>query len=372
MDWQILFDQLNNRETNEVSNVNCEHVDIRSNVDYDICADCGMIIGRKLCTTTQFVANGMTRRTQNQCTIYNDIPDEFDSTVKHKAVSIYKLVTSKRIFRCKQRKSILAACIHRASVLLDAPKSNCFASFSLENTDINKGISFVASRLPVGEYNIPVLTLEQDIISECETLKITCTPYVVAIYSLIRNDCEEMISSSQRSSIIYGCIWACYKIFKIDNAPETLNDFKTPISGATIEKKYCAIMKCFISRVMKKIYAWCFRKLGYSGTVTSETPEKHVTIFNCSKSKGIMMLASDGYVYPLDYVDDIEDWNILFEMMYIDKNNTLFEIPIHVTSKMKKIGVCFEKCQEPLKSKGNIKLYREMQKMIFKVLDDTP
>jgi hypothetical protein len=368
MEWQTLFNQLNDREIKTEVTETCEHADIRSNIDYDICADCGVITGRKLCTTTQFVANGMTRRAQNHCTIYNDIPDDFDSTVKHKAVSIYKLVTAKRIFRCKQRKSILAACIHRASVLLDAPKSHCFTTFNLENTDINKGISFVASRLPVGEFNIPVSTAEEDIISECQILQLTCTKYVLAIYLLIKDECEEMISSSQRSSITYGCIWACYKIFKIVDAPETLVDFKAPISGATIEKKYCTIMKFFISRVMKKIYAWCFRKLGYSGTITSETPKNHITIHNCSRSKFISMIANDGFVYPLDDVDDIDDWNILFNMMYLDKNNKTFQIPIHVICKMKKIGVSFEKCNEPIKSKGNVKLDREIQKLVSNVL----
>jgi hypothetical protein len=239
----------------------------------------------------------------------------------------------------------------------------------LENTDINKGISFVASRLPVGEYNIPLLTVEQDIISECESLKMTCTRYVVAIYSLMKDECEEMISSSQRSSIIYGCIWACYKIFDIENAPETLSDFKTPVSGATIEKKYCTIMNFFISRVMKRVYAWCFRKLGCSGTVSSYADGEHrVTLYNCSKSKGMLMVGDDGFIYPLDDVDNIEDWNILFDMTYRDDDNKTFEIPIHVTSKLKKIGVSFENCPEPIRSRGNVKITTEIQKLILKSL----
>jgi hypothetical protein len=210
------------------------------------------------------------------------------------------------------------------------------------------------------------MSIEEEIVHECQRLQITCIKYVVAIFSLIKEDCEEMISSSQRSSIVYGCIWAFYQIFRITDAPQSLNEFKTPVSGATIEKKYCTIMKLLISLVMKKIYAWCFRKLGYSGIITSETPQCHVTILNCSKSKFITMLANDGYVYPLDYVDDIEDWNILFGMTYSDSYRQEFTIPIHVISKMKKNTISFDKCKEPIKSRGNEKLYKSIRKLVSK------
>ena len=117
---------------------------------------------------------------------------------------------------------------------------------------------------------------------------------------------------------------------------------------------------------MKKVYAWCFRILGYSGDISSETPTCHVTIRNCSHSKLITMIANDGYVYPLDDVDDIEDWNILFDMLYMDSDRQVFNIPIHVISKMRKVSVSFDKCKEPIKSKGDDILDKAIRKFVSK------
>lgn len=347
MDWQSMFSMLNNRAVEPVSApTTCSHSDVIEEENYNVCAECGAIVGQKLCVESCFSDTMTFRRKQVHCTVYADISPEFDSSVRHLAVTIYKAVTDKKIYRCSQRRAIIAACVHRASVLLGAPDSNCFKVFNLTKAEINRGVGFVAANLAHDEHKIPMLSVELEIASVCRMLNLPDADKVFILYSRLATDCEDFVSSSQRTSIIGGCLWTCICLFNPKYCL-TIKEFvvllselgNVSISAATVEKKHCEILKYLLSRTLKRVYSWCFRQLNVS-TARSLTPRVPVTVTNCCSGDEIKLVADDGFVYPLENVDDVADWNLLFDMVY-DGNGTLFQIPATVVCRPKKVSVEF-------------------------------
>lgn len=369
MDWQSLFDKLNNRRDvlNNVSE--CLHEDCIEEDGFDTCVECGTMIRRKLCLSKQFSDNVFVRKIKSRCAIFSDIPDEFDPSVKHLAVVMYKTVTAKKIFRCSQRKAILAACVHRASVWLKAPSTTCFSSFNLTNSEINKGVTFVSCHLALDEYNIPLYSIEEEITKNCLDFNISSPSTVVSIYSKINQGCEELISSSQRKSIIFTCIWLYLKIFdeKLSIDIETFSN-RASISCITVEKKYCTMMKYILSRIMKSICAWSLDILrcdeSWDDKLCSNTPRIPVTLKHYDDHELMTMIADDGFVYPLEDVDDVDDWNILFDMTFENGTCRKIKIPISINCKLKNVKVSFDK---PLQDCGPRKLKNSIIEFLLKV-----
>lgn len=366
MDWISTFNRLSAMADGDHSespslNEGCGHQDVVEDNDHTICVDCGEVVGRML-VTQQFVYVN-TRRKPIQCTVYNDIPPEFDPAVKNMAVNIYNSVTSQRIFRCVLRRSILAACIHRASVILNAPMS--FDAFDLSTTDANRGIVFVAVNLAPGEYTIPFMSDDRDIAQISEPHGIDHT-LVLKLYSAIKNDCEMLVAASQRMSILYSCLWTVISATN-DDGP-SLAEFvalitsrsksKRLMSVATIEKKHSDIYRYILSRTMKKIVTRCLGYLTTAPVLRSNTSKIPVTLSGLPDDMRIV--ADDGFVYPIEDVDDVMDWNVVFRMKF-DRD---FHIPLSIVTKRKQTVVSFEQCPEPLRAVGSSIVRDEIRKFI--------
>lgn len=355
-EWVTMFNKLTSYETDE-SDAHCDHSEVIDDSDHTICIDCGTILGRTL-VTPQFVANNSLRRKQIQCTIYNDIPVEFDPAVKNMATNIYNAVTHQKIFRCVLRKSILAACIYRASIILNAPLSVCFHTFNLSSTDANKGIIFVANNVPRGEYSIPFMSDDIDIMMLCESHDVDLKT-VSKLYNLIKTDCEDIIASSQRVALIHSCTWTVMKVCGKHRDP-SISDFvekigarmktKRTISVVTIEKKHQLIMRYLLSRVMKKVISRCTPLITTEKVLRSTTPRIPVTFYTDTTT----LVADDGFVYPLEDVDDVMDWNVIFQMTFSER--VVFPISIN-----KKLVVSFS---GPLKSVGTDFIHEELNNYI--------
>lgn len=346
MDWKSLMLSINNKV--EVSS-ECSHDDVEEDSDNTICLECGMVVCRKLITECSFSTKTVRKR-HTPCPVYSDIPDEFDSTVKNLAVTIYKTVTVRRIYRSTLRKAIIAACLYRASVILNASTRRCFSSFGLSNMEANRGIVFVSINLPPGEYAISMCVDKSEIAAACSIIGIMGDDVdrICRLFEKVKCSCRGMMASSQRISIIYGCIWTFIKTFSSDNYPKTIIgmvDILTkeisrgtlPVSAVTINKKYIEITKFILSRIMKKVFAQCLSLVCDDETLVSRTPTVPVTLYNCTDPEKIKMISDDGFVYPLEDVDDVIDWNILFGMDFEGVT-----MPIRIDPKT--IVVSFEEC----------------------------
>lgn len=361
MDWKNRMITLCNKETSSENDTEeCSHKEIVEDFDSTICSECGTIINRKLTTENSFTSK-ITRRRPTPCPVYADVPEEFDSTVRNLTVIIYKTATVRRIYRSTLRRAIIAACLYRASVLLNKSTRRCFTAFGLTNTEANRGIVFVASNLPPGDYAISLFGDKSEIYAACSIVGVTGgdVEYVYHLFEKVRHGCDGIMASSQRISIIYGCIWTFIKTFPSDKYPKTISDLvglllkdtcgekkrgMLPVSAVTINKKYNEITKFILSRIMKKVFAQCLSVVCVEDNLVSNTPTIPVTLYDCSDPEKIKMVAKDGFIYPLEDVDDVSDWNIIFGMVFLTSTNEEVLMPIKITSKTKTAHVSFNEC----------------------------
>lgn len=361
MDWKSRMILLCNNEPKSTEcDTKCLHEDLIEDSDSTICSECGTIVNRKLTTENSF-SSKTARRRPTQCPVYTDIPEEFDSSVRNLTVTIYKTVTVRRIYRSTLRKAIIAACLYRASVILNKSTRRCFTSFGLTNTEANRGIVFVASNLPPGDYAISLFGDKSEIYAACSIVGITGddVDYVFSLFEKVRHGCDCIMASSQRISIIYGCIWAFVKTFPSINYPNTIGDLvglllddtcgekkrgMLPVSTATINKKYNEITKFILSRVMKTVFSLCLSLVCTEDYLVSKTPTIPITLYDYTIPEKITMIADDGFIYPLEDVDDVTDWNILFNMSYATSSGEEVLMPIRIVSKSKTATVSFDEC----------------------------
>ena len=364
MDWKShLMLMLMPKDTVETAAGACSHEDVVDEQDTIICLNCGEIISKRLVTENAFTSK-ITRRRPTSCPVYADIPDEFNADVKNLAVIIYKTATTRRIYRSTLRKAIIAACLYRASVMLKASTRRCFTAFGLSNTEANRGIVFVALNLPPGEYTISLFGDKSEIYAACLIAGISekDAESVLRLFENVKHGCNGIMASSQRISIIYGCVWMFIKTFLKDTYPNTIGDLidllvketkftekkrgTLPVSAVTVNKKYNEITKFILSRVMKKVFAQCLALVCCTDKLVSKTPTVPVTLYDCTDVEKITAIADDGFIYPLEDVDDVTDWNVLFEMVYEDGSEDAILMPIKIVSKSNSTFVSFEECCE--------------------------
>lgn len=312
----------------------CKHDETVNEDDYNVCIDCGVMLSRTLITQQFCGSNNTLRRKAAPCSIYKDIPEEFDPSVRNMAINIYNAVTSQKIFRHILRRSILAACIHRASVILKAPLSTCFDAFNISAVDANRGMVFVAVNLSPGLYTIPFMADERDILSLCTIHSDLNHEHVLRLYESIKS---HESSSIKRLVLVCSCVWYVL-VLTVPTSKITIDQFidsittrikskrKLPVSK--IENKYNDISKYVLSRTMKRIVSRCLQQIIVENNtnLVSTTPDIPVTMHNCTDPDLVQLIADDGFVYPLDDVDDVLDWNIVFDMKFQE-----VKIPISIT-----------------------------------------
>lgn len=375
--WQSLFEKLTVENVpKEPVNAEkpCDHLDVIEEAENNICVDCGTIVGRRIILSDNFSNTSTARRKPTVCPIYADIPDtDFDATVKNLAITIYKTATSQRIYRTTLRKAIIAACLYRASVLLNVSTRRCFSVFGLSNTEGNRGIVFVASHLPPGEYETSLFVDKSEVDTACSVAGITGqdVQFVYELFEKVKQGCDDVVASSQRISIIYGCVWAFIQAIGEDKGQEYPSSIQEligrlntdvvdkkikrgllPVSASTIQKKYFEIKKFIATRVMKRVFALCVAQVTYSVCLKSKTPTIPITVYNCTDPDDISATGDDGFIYHLSDVDDILDWNILFDMIYEDDDGNEIVMPICVITKSKNVHVLFDKCPYPIPEVG--------------------
>jgi len=398
MDWHLKFANISICPAKDNTEpLKCKHTDISESADFNICSDCGFVLGRRFITEPQYSTNAVLRRTTASCPIYDDIPNEFDPVVKNLAVIIYKTATVKKIYKSTLRKAIIAACVYRAANLLNMSTRKCFSSMGLTTAEANKGIMFVSTNLPHGEYRIPLFGGKSEIEAACSISGLTeeSVDIVFNLFEKIKLDCESVFAASQRVSIVYGCVWTFIKWF-VNEIPSHLTTTKpmrlqtliaklieensiknarsrAVVSAVTIERKYYEIMNYILSRVMKRVFALCIAQIPHTShpshspitILRSVTPKIPVTVYNCNNPDLIRIIADDGFVYPIENVDNVFDWNIIFDMKFeaIGHSN-IIHLPITISHKSRSIIVSFSNCSSPINTIGDEILRKEVRYFI--------
>lgn len=362
----------------------CEHEEIIIEDNKHICVDCGQMLVENF-ISNQHCSNiiGMKKRRKSECNIYNDIPPYIPQPVKDKTIEIYQKVTSNKIFRNTFKRSIILACLHRASTLTksDISYDDLLDIFSLKQYEANKGFSYVANNLPKNsEFSIPFDNEREEVISIISILRnlgmLTLLNPVIIIFKLVKKR-SNILNVSLCKSVICGCIyfWIKYK-----NIHKTLKEFAQDVkmSEMTIINKYLVISDIVMKSIMKELFYVLLKNcevIQFDGKNKYKNILKHYksSLYNPDKkllvndpfSEKITVIPHNatqlrngcGYQpLPLDEVDDIKEWNILLDQKYYGYSSEMYAVNVVITKNTRDLVIDFKRYNEINKTDGNAML----------------
>ncbi len=365
--------QLPLRDDNRVV---CHHTETIGENGGVICVDCGKILESYFLVDTPSTTKTVNRTKRRENTIYNEIPSYIAQDVKTVTVEIYEAVTEKRIFRNVFRRSIILACLHRASILKECPIffDEMLELFNLKIHDANKGISFVAmniDRFPT--YRIPFWNDDICLNSIVVTTDLrSIKPCVERLFGVIKSR-SDLLNSSHCKSIVCGCI---YFVIKYKNMHISLNQFsaKCGMAEMTIVKKYLDIYKILLKLCMKRLFSTLLvfalsspssppsppspsspsspssppplpasgSPIGDDADVLYESTE-NISVLQFKDPTALRIVSRvDDFEYPIDDVSDIYEWNLFLNKSYYDYNDRKKTLNVHFAETSKNIIFDFD------------------------------
>lgn len=347
--WKDILNRYQTRPTSPITSTpiesECIHKEIEEENDQQICIDCGEIIGRKIIISSNFIVNGLARKKITASAIYSCIPSYVvDDKIKNLAVNIYKIVSANRQYRTSFRKAIIAACVHRASIVCNPiPLSiaTCVEIFNIKSfSEMERAMIFVAENIPYGEYKIPIRihTIHdlQSILVEFNLLD--KMEFITNLISKL-----EIESFFHQRSSLCASIWFTITLNNSSNI--SLRTFTCQYNNlcikglkkttcCTIRKRFLEIKRFVYRRTLKRVFAnYLYKHIGHN---ISKTVENDIIATNLHNSDEMTIIATDGFEYPIDDVDDITDWNILFNKQWI--GTEIKGPPIHIPYVVKDTG----------------------------------
>lgn len=313
--------------------------------DKKICLDCGELLQESYTLTINYNSGFcMTNRKTTDPSIYTGIPDFVDRDLKELTIKIYEVVTGKKHFRNKTKKSILLACLHRASVLKQSPISyyELLDMYKLKQHEANYGFIVLSSNIPKdSEYFIVFDQTREEIIginSKLKQLKIEDPDSflfraVVNTFLLLKNN-SNSVNNSQYTSVIYGCIyfWIVHYLDKnidIDSFAK-----RAKISKTTLLKNYINVSDIVFKYILKAVFSELLKncvefQIEKPNAHKNKFLKKNVNISDLEyynpDEECIIRNPFDvinitceirGNILPLDSVNDILEWNLLLNKCY--------------------------------------------------------
>lgn len=388
----------------------CKHEQINIEDNKHICIDCGQMLIENF-ISNQYCPNniGMKKRRKSECNIYNDIPSYIQQHVTAKTIEIYQKVTLNKIFRNTFKRSIILACLHRASTLTgkDISYDDLLDIFTLKQHEANKGFSYVANNLPKNsEFSIPFDNEREETISVISILRnlrmSSLLKPVIAIFRLVKQR-SNILNVSLCKSVICGCIyfWIKYK-----NIPKTLKEFAQDVkmSEMTIINKYLVISDVVMKSIMKELFCTLLKNCAISQLEGKNkykyvlkqyknslyNPDKKILINNPFSINNITVtpcnsirttqtnieqkdlktpqnaplnpsgtrarLSTPLNLYeplPLDDVDDIKEWNILLDQKYYSHTSNVYTLNVSIFKNTRDLIIDFKKYNEINKIDAN-------------------
>lgn len=319
--WQDLL----NKHSVAAENVKneCIHSDVVEESDFNVCIDCGQIINLKCTTTNGYVSTGSLVKKTNISSVYSCMTDEIDPDIITIALTIYKITSVTKQYRASFRKAIIGACVHRASIVLGKPIAlkDCARIFNIKSAqEFEKAIAFIAENIDYDEYVIPIHSFNLK--------EIECMLVEFNIENI--NGIDLFISYLTVENFFYtrSCIcaatWLYISIFQKTLPPLSLKEYierynincrkdgiglkKTTL--VTLKKRISEIKRFFIKKIIKTLFGnYIFTYLG------DEAYSDNISVKHTSHIDDMTITELD-FVYPLDEVDDVLDWNILLSKIW--------------------------------------------------------
>jgi hypothetical protein len=303
---------------------------------------------------------GMKNRKVVDSSIYSEIPHFIDHDIKELAVEIYRTATKNKTFRNTSKKSIVMACVHRASSLLgDSTAISYFdllQMFNLKQHEANKGFTILSSNIPKESDFFQKFNHEREeligINSKMKLVEINANPQlfrlVANVFNLLKQK-SNIVNSSQYSSVICGCIYF-WSIFLEMNKSEDFFATSSKVSKTTLLKIYTSICDVVFNYVLKELFSKLLKNCCRVPITTGKGAIKFPNDFkkkykNVEPEEMIFGLQEKCFVFhpfdhekieavisnnklPLENVGETLEWNLILSKDYYTTN---FKFPLMVT-----------------------------------------
>lgn len=326
-----------------------------------LCSYCGQIYNEYYISSIPNV-HGLKRR-QRLDTIYDALPPYFPQNLKDTTITIYKNITQNKIYRNSQKKSIMAACLHRAANIInyDISLNDLMEIFSIKQNEMNKGFIRLATSLPRESiYTIPYDNDKDErliILSFLKNIGMeNFTTQTVNLFKMVKEN-TNLMNESLCKSVVSGCI---YFWIKFHNIPKTMKQVsqRFNISTTTLLSKYLIIYNMVLRIVMKRFFCslltHCKQTLNHqkykqffkSNKESLYNPDAKLVVvnpYNVDAMK-ICFLNSERNL-PIDDVDDIKEWNLILDQTFYGTNSVHF-IHLRLSKNTRDFSFNYEKCNE--------------------------
>lgn len=350
--------------------------------DKKTCIDCGELLQENFTLTLNYNSGFcMTNRKTTDPSIFTCIPDFVARDLKELTIKIYDVVTGKKHYRNTTKKSILLACLHRASSLKKTPISyyELLEMYKLKQHEANHGFSVLSSNIPKNsEYFVRFDHTKEAIISinsKLKQLKIeedknSCLfRFVVNTFLLLKEN-SNAVNNSQYTSVICGCIY--FWIVHYLNRSVDIDTFtkRANVSKTTLLKNYITVCDIVFKSILKELFSELLKKcvhfdLEKTYINKNKFPKKNKNdsdILYNTEEKCIIRNPFDvdtisgeicGNILPLDSVNDILEWNLLLNKGYFTPTKKLMLYVLLIKSCAKDIYFDFSKFDAYNKTNGN-------------------
>lgn len=326
-----------------------------------LCSFCGQIYNEYYITSVPNI-HGLKRR-QRLDTIYDALPNYLPQDLKDITINIYKNITHDKIYRNSHKKSIMAACLHRAANIVNYNISlnDLLEIFSIKQNEMNKGFVRLATSLPRESiYTIPFDNDKDErliILSFLKNIGMEkFTTHTINLFKMVKEK-TNLMNDSFCKSVVSGCI---YFWIKFHNIPKTMKEVsqKFNISTTTLLSKYLIIYNMVLRIVMKRYFCslliHCKQTLHHQkykqifklhqGSLYN--PETKLVVYNPYNYDTIKVcfLNSDRNL-PIDDVDDMKEWNLILDQTFYG-NSSIHFIHLNLTKNTRDYSFNYQKCNE--------------------------
>lgn len=333
------------------SDDSCKHDEMSDDNGKKTCLECGELFEENY-IATHHSSNiiGMKNRRKSEPAIYNDIPFYIEQHIKDITIEIYQKATANKIFRNTSKRSIILACLHRASALAGNHISyyDLLDMFLLKQHEADKGFTILSRNIPKkSEFTLRFNQTKEEIISINSKMRKLGMDnkqmfnLVANTFNLVKEK-SDIVNTSQPNSIICGCIYFWIVYMRIQKSDEEFSKI-IDISKMTLLKVYVAVCDVVFNNILKAFFAILLKNCkpkpieggvpNYKSILKKTKnllygPTYKMMIHNpfdqdnIRATRRVMRRRSkrdentDEKDLPLEEVDNTQEWNVLLDQKY--------------------------------------------------------
>lgn len=275
-----------------------------------------------------------TKTSTGNAIIYSYIPQYVSRQIKDRALEIYKSMTENKFYRSAFRKSIVIACVYKASIELNERLNikDLFykLSSSINTQTVNKGLIYMSNTAAcdltyyaLNSDEIYISSLLKDIIINDRSL-LDVAEIISLSFTYIKTNCDIIKSSHYKSIICALTYFYLTKIVKTGSSSSieghvtiTIDEFsrQCKISKNTLEKKTRVLGDFYTKKMAKLIFfAYLQRTCAADVTTTTILSTGGKCLLSIDTSAMTITRVDNGANLPLDCVTDVMEWNKLYSM----------------------------------------------------------